>query len=371
MSDFTERLWPTDAPRAVGSELTDIPALSVHTSTSGIDSGAGVLICPGGGYRILASTHEGLHVAHALNQLGIRAFVLRYRVGPTYHSTTSLLDGQRAMRYIRHHADEFGIDPHRLGMLGFSAGGHLTLAVGTSNGQGDSDAVDPINRQSAVPSFLVPIYAVSNGIVRGRKAEEYLPTDTQVNGETPPTFIVHTHEDAIVPPNQATLFYDALLRAGVQSELHIFGFGEHGVGLASGDPDTREWLPLLHRWLRRTNMLTPLERVGIDQKFTWHDELEHPLGMFWVTLIPDDRNAPVARTRLDPNADEHIKIPVLHGPIPGPHTLEVRRVTHTWPYDAIGEYQPIDKVPPVSDEKPTRSIPVVVGKDGVIEERTR
>ena len=369
MSDFTERLWSTGAPGSVGEQLTDIPALSVHTDTIGTDTGAGVLICPGGGYRILASTHEGLHVAHALNQLGIRAFVLRYRVGPTYHATTSIADGQRAIQYIRHHADRFGIDPNRLGMLGFSAGGHLTLGVGTSDAKEVSNSSDPIDRQSAIPNFLVPVYAVSNGIVRGRKADEYLPTDTQVNEQTPPTFIVHTHEDSVVPPNQATLLYDALLRAGVQTELHIFGFGEHGVGLASGDPDTRAWFQLLHRWLGRIGMLTPIKRVAIDQELPWQDYLDHPLGMFWLTLIPDDPNAPVARIRLDPNANNQIKIPASHGPIPGRHTLELRRVTHTWPYDAVGEYQAIDKKPPVVKEEPTLTLPVMVGKNGLIEER--
>lgn len=325
-----------------------------------------MIVCPGGGYRILASTHEGLHVATALNNVGVRAFVLRYRVGPTYHSTVSLLDGQRAIRYVRHHSERFGVDPNRLGMLGFSAGGHLTFAVGTSDLRERPSAEDPIDRESSVPDFLVPVYGVSNGKVRGRKATEYLPTDTKVNAHTPPTFLMHTHEDDIVSSEQSTLFYNALRRVGVAAEMHVFGYGEHGVGLASGDPDTSQWFPLFVRWMRRSGFLTSSSRVAIEQAFPIHDTIEHPMGMYWVTLIPDDPHAPIARVRLDPSSQELIKIPISHGPVPGPHTLELRRISHTWPFDAVGEYRTIDKSPPMVREQPTMSIRVVVETNGVI-----
>ena len=366
MSDFTERLWPVDAPHAEGATATDVPALSVHTELNTADTGAAVIICPGGGYRILASTHEGLHVAAALNEVGVKAFVLRYRVGPKYHSTTSLLDGQRAVRYVRNHSERFGIDPHRVGMLGFSAGGHLTFAVGTSDLREQPSATDPIDRESSVPDFLVPVYGVSNGEVRGRKATEYLATDTKVNARTPPTFLMHTHEDDIVSSEQSTLFYNALRRVGVPAELHVFGFGEHGVGLASGDPDTSRWFPLLVTWLRRSGFLTSKERVAIEQVLPCRDAIEHPLGMYWISLIPDDPNSPVARTRLDPNSEDVIKIPASHGPVPGPHTLELRRISHTWPFDALGEYQDIDKLQPMLSENPTLSVHVAVDSDGTI-----
>ena len=296
----------------------------------------------------------------------MRAFVLRYRVGPKYHSTTSLLDGQRAVRYVRHHSERFGVDADRVGMLGFSAGGHLTFAVGTSDLHEQPAADDPIDRESSVPSFLVPVYGVSNGEVRGRKASEYLATDTKVNKQTPPTFLMHTHEDDIVSSEQSTLFYNALRHADVPAEMHIFGYGEHGVGLASGDPDTSEWFPLLTKWLRRSGFLTDKPRVAIEQPLPIHDAIEHPLGMYWVTLIPDDPNAPIARARLDPNAEEHLKIPASHGPAHGPHTLELRRISHTWPFDAVGEYQAIDMSQPVLSENPTKSIRVIVETDGTI-----
>ena len=359
-------MWPHDAPHAAGSELTDIPALSVHDAVSGIDTGAAVVICPGGGYRILASTHEGLHVAAALNAVGVRAFVLRYRVGPKYHSTISLLDGQRAIRYVRHNSERFGIDPNRVGMLGFSAGGHLTFAVGTSDFREQSNAADSIDRESSVPDFLVPVYGVSNGEVRGRKASEYLATDTKVTATTPPTFLMHTHEDDIVSSEQSTLFYNALRRAGVPAEMHVFGYGEHGVGLASGDPDTSHWFQLLVRWLRRSGFLTETKRVAVEQALPFHDSIEHPLGMYWVTLIPDDPNAPIARTRLDPNAANLLQIPASHGPVPGTHTFELRRISHTWPFDAVGAYQAIDKTQPMLNEDPTLSARVVVDSNGTI-----
>lgn len=298
--------------------------------------------------------------------MGVRAFVLRYRVGPKYHSSISLLDGQRAIRFVRHHSERFGVDPNRLGMLGFSAGGHLTFAVGTSDLRTQPSANDPIDRESSVPNFLVPVYGVSNGEIRGRKATEYLATDTKVNADTPPTFLVHTHEDDIVSSEQSTLFYNALRRAGVAAEMHVFGYGEHGVGLASGDPDTSQWFPLLVRWMRRSGFLTRMPRVPIQQTLPTHDTIEHPLGMFWVTLIPDDPHAPIARVRLDPNAGGLVQIPASHGPVPGPHTLELRRISHTWPFDAVGEYQVIDKAQPMLNERPTISVRVVVETNGTI-----
>ena len=366
MDDFSERLWPRSVPQARGHDLTDIPALSVHSASESNNTGAAVIICPGGGYRILAATHEGLHVASAFNAMGVSAFVLRYRVGPTYHSSISLLDGQRAVRYVRHHAERFGVDPNRLGMLGFSAGGHLTLAVGTSDLHQQPDVEDSIDRESSVPDFLVSAYGVSNGEVRGRKASEYHATDTQVNSRTPPTFLMHTHEDGVVSSEQSTLFYNALRRAERPAELHVFGYGEHGIGLGSGDPDTLQWFPLLIKWMRRSGFLTSASRVAIDQPLPQRDVLDQPLGMYWVTLLPDDQNAPVARVRLDPTAAEVMKIPASQGPVPGPHTLELRRISHTWPFDAVGQYQEIDKSEKVLGEQPTLSIGVVVEPTGWI-----
>ena len=228
-------LWPDGAPEAAGDEAIDRPALTVHLPDPGNANGAGIIVNPGGGYRVLASDHEGLQVARWLNRAGIAAFVLRYRVGPKYHSDVSLLDGLRAVRYVRAHAAAWGVAPHRLGMLGFSAGGHLAAAVGTRYDAGQPDNADPVERENSRPDFVVPVYAVINGPVRGRKADEYTPADERVTADTPPAFIVHTHEDTIVSAEQSLLLYKALLDAGVEAELHVFGFGEHGLGLGVGD----------------------------------------------------------------------------------------------------------------------------------------
>ena len=234
--DLAIPLWEDAAPGALGESDIDRPQITVHLPADGNATGAGIIVNPGGGYRILAADHEGLQVARWLNRHGVAAFVLRYRVGERYHSAVSLQDGLRAVRLVRHRAAEFGVAADRLGMLGFSAGGHLTVAVGTQWDRGDAEASDPVERQSSRPDFLVPVYAVVNGILRGRKADEYTPADVNVNAETPPAFLVHTHEDDIVPANQSTRFYDALLEAGVQAELHIYGYGEHGTGIAPRRP---------------------------------------------------------------------------------------------------------------------------------------
>jgi len=341
MKELELLLWPNGAPGARGDAAGDRPALTVHLPDADRATGTAVIVNPGGGYRLLASDHEGLQVARWLNRIGIAAFVLRYRVGPRYHSDISLGDGQRALRTVRHRAREFGISSKRIGMLGFSAGGHLSVACGTRFDAGDLHARDPVERESSRPDFLVPVYAVTNGPMRGRKAEEYPPTDTRVTATTPPTFLVHTHQDAIVSADQSLLFYRACLAAGVQAELHVFGYGEHGIGLADGDPDTRTWLTLLHRWLRRTGLLTDASRIAVSGRLTIDG---HPPGMAWITLIPDDSNAPIARTRVYRSSAGAFAIDVDEGPVAGPHTIEIHHVSEQHPYTNSGAYSLSDAV---------------------------
>ena len=334
-------LWPGRAPGAAGGEgasagLTgDAPTLSVHLPEPALATGAAVIVNPGGGYRTLASDHEGRQVARWLNRIGVAAFVLRYRVGPTHHSSVSLLDGQRAIRWVRHRAAEFGISPRRVGMLGFSAGGHLAVACATRYDDGDPDAADPIERQGCRPDFVVPVYAVVNGEVRGRKADEYTPTDTRVDANTPPAFLVHTHEDRVVSADQSLLFYRACLAAGVPAELHVFGFGEHGVGLAVGDPDVRHWTGLLHRWLVRSAFLTDGARMAVSGRLTIDGQAP---GLAWVTLIPLDVNAPSARARTDRGVDGRFEIDAAHGPVAGPHRIEIHHLSDRHPFDASGDF---------------------------------
>ena len=341
LQDTAVELWPEGAPKAVGNLELDRPRLTIHLPDAETATGAGVIVNPGGGYRKLAADHEGLQVARWLNRRGIAAFVLRYRLGERYHSDVSLLDGLRAVRLVRHRAAAFGIAANRLGMLGFSAGGHLCVAVGTRWDPGDDNADDPVERASSRPDFLVPVYAVTNGILRGRKADEYTPADVRVDASTPPTFLVHTHEDGIVPASQSTLFYDALLKAGVQAELHIYGFGEHGTGINPGDPDFREWPQLMLNWLRRCGFLTGKARHAVSGRVTLNGEA---MGMAWVTFVPLDSNAPPARARASHAEKGRFEIPASHGVVPGPHRVEVHHVSEAFAFPNTGTYTLADAV---------------------------
>ncbi|MDP4640969.1 MAG: alpha/beta hydrolase [Pseudomonadales bacterium] len=334
-------LWPAGAPGAEGDEPTDIPAISIHLPEAAMATGTGIVVNPGGGYRILASDHEGLQVARWLNRRGIAAFVLRNRVGPKYSTEVSLLDGLRAIRLVRANAEAFGISPNRLGMLGFSAGGHLVTAIGTRYDQGLADSPDPVERVSSRPDFLVPVYAVTSGAKRGRKADEYFSTDELVTADTPPSLLVHSHEDSIVPADQSILFYRALAAHGVQSELHVFGYGDHGAGLGAGDPDFGQWPGLLLNWLRSGGWLTNKKRVAVQGRASLDGQA---LGLFWVTLIPLDGNAPTARVMANRSAAGRFEIDAEHGPVPGPHRAEIHHISDQYPHVATGVYSLDDAI---------------------------
>ena len=337
----TVPLWSTNVPEVKGRENLDNPTITVHQPSGDRNTGCGVIVCPGGGYRILASDHEGLQVAQALNEVGITAFVLKYRVAPKYPSTVSLLDGQRAVRLVRHKAKAYGL--HSLGMLGFSAGGHLTLAVGTAKRALKRSASDPIDRCSSEVDFMVPVYAVSNGKIRGRKADEYFATDTEVDESTPPTFLVHTHEDEIVSAEQSVIFYNALLQHRVPAELHIFQYGEHGVGLAGSEPVTGIWFHLLKRWLTRSGFLTDAKRIAVSGQIP----MEKYPALAWVTFWPEEATHPAGRVRLMQDARGKIELPASRGLVPGVYEVEIQHGTNKWPHDAEGDYT----LPKVISEK--------------------
>ena len=328
-------LWPDGAPGATGDEDIDRPALTVHLAAPEQNTGAAVVVNPGGGYRILASDHEGLQVARWLNSVGVNAFVLRYRLLPKYASSVALLDAQRAVRYVRSKAPELGISPNRIGVLGFSAGGHLTTAVGTSFEAGDPAATDPIERVSSRPDFLVPVYpAVTGTLLRGN-VETYFDTSLEVTEETPPTFLVHTHTDPTVTPKHSIAFYQALLDAGVSAEMHIFAFGPHGTGLAPGDPDLGQWPGLLHGWLQRQGLLTDAERVEVSGTVMLDGE---PLYWGWITLIPEDDRSPPAMSYMGRRSEGTFKIAADVGPSPGRYRVEVHRVARDFSAPASGSY---------------------------------
>lgn len=263
-------LWEGGAPGALGTEDGDRPTLTIYRAPR-VANGTGVIVAPGGGYGALAMDHEGRQVAYWFNAMGVSAFVLKYRLGPKYHHPIELGDAQRAIRTVRARAPEFGVLADRIGMMGFSAGGHLTATAGTHFDAGKPDAADPIDRISSRPDFLILGYPVISsdpaiahaGSFKNLLGEnpdvrllEDLSNDLRVTPETPPTFLFHTNADAGVPAENSVRFYLALRKAKVPAEMHIFESGPHGVGLALNDPSLSAWPTLLMNWLRARGLLT-------------------------------------------------------------------------------------------------------------------
>jgi acetyl esterase/lipase len=259
------RLWQGSAPGALGTDETDVPIITAYLPRTLGPSTPAAIVCPGGGYRNLASNHEGRQVASFLNSLGMAAFVLRYRLGPRYHYPIELGDAQRAIRTVRSHAAEWKLDPSRIGIVGFSAGGHLAMTTSTLFDPGKESAADPVERASSRPDFAVLGYPVISMVEpwTHRGSRTNLLGDTpdpelakKLSGEqavvprTPPTFIFQTNEDTTVPAENAVYYYLALRKAAVPAEMHIFERGPHGVGLANDDPALSAWSSLLANWLR-------------------------------------------------------------------------------------------------------------------------
>ena len=258
------RLWDGPAPLAIGTYDADVPALELFAPAGDLAARGCVLICPGGGYGFLAP-HEGATVGAFLASNGILGAVLRYRLGPRYRHPAPLLDASRAMRLLRHRAGELRIDPRRVAVLGFSAGGHVASTLSTHFDAGDAKATDAVDRESSRPDAAILCYPVitmtspfthagSRNNLIGTPADaalvERLSNERQVTSQTPPTFVFHTADDAHVPIENALLYVDALRRAKVSFEAHLYERGEHGVGLASDDPRLGTWGPLMVSWLR-------------------------------------------------------------------------------------------------------------------------
>jgi acetyl esterase/lipase len=254
-------LWPQGTPNALGEEAEDKPTL-VPYLVKGDQPSAAVVICPGGGYTRRAD-HEGEPIALWLNSLGISAFVVHYRVAP-YRHPNPLMDAQRAIRIVRSRAAEWNVDPGRVGILGFSAGGHLASSAGTHYDSG-RDAEDPIEREGSRPDLLVLCYPVisfnlhahsgSRDNLLGTSADaalmDLLSSENQVTAQTPPTFLWHTADDASVPVENSLLFAMALGRFKVPFELHVYESGRHGLGLAKDQEGVRAWTDACAIWLKK------------------------------------------------------------------------------------------------------------------------
>ena len=242
-------LWPEGAPGALGTNDYDIPTITPYLP-DGKATGAAMVICPGGGYVWLAP-HEGHDYALWLNQHGVTCFVLKYRLGlHGYHYPAEIQDGLRAMRWVRAHAAEFKIDPHRVGIVGSSAGGHLAATVLTHFDDGDPNASDPVERQSSRPDLGVLCYPVitmgkfthkgSRENLLGTNPPPALVTllsdELQVKSNTPPCFMWTTFEDKTVPMENTMMFAEALRKHNVPFALHVYEHGGHGMGLKDKPP---------------------------------------------------------------------------------------------------------------------------------------
>jgi acetyl esterase/lipase len=252
-----EYLWPQGAPGALGAEERDKPSLSLYLAKGDAAAGA-VVVCPGGGYGTRAEGHEGHDVATWLNARGLHAFVLRYRHAPHYRHPHPMLDVQRAVRTVRARAAEWRVDPGKVGVWGFSAGGHLASTAVTHFDEGAPNAADPVERANCRPDFGVLVYPVialdkpythqgSKRNLLGDRVNdpalvEDLSTEKRVTEKTPPCFLFHTTADTGVPPENSIDFYLALRKAKVPAELHIYERGPHGVGLGNDrHPELKSW----------------------------------------------------------------------------------------------------------------------------------
>lgn len=234
----------------------DEPSITVYKAPKDRSNGTSVIIFPGGGYNILAWTHEGTEIAEWLNSLGVSAFVLKYRVprrDPEKPHTLPLQDAQRAIRIVRSRSKEWGIDPARIGALGFSAGGHLAIMSGTHYGDKTYERVDVADDLSSRPDFLIPIYPAYLG---DRKNRDQLSGLVDINKNTPPMFIAITHDDSDRAYYSA-LLYAALKKSGVVGELHIYSKGGHGYGMRKSKDPVHTWPDRCADWLGSMGLLGP------------------------------------------------------------------------------------------------------------------
>ncbi len=263
------RLWPRRAPRATGDEPAQVPTITCFPPAAGTANGTAVIVCPGGGYAGLAAGHEGADVARWLAGHGVFAAVLSYRV--KVQQPAPMLDGQRAVRFLRAHAKGWGINGHRIGIMGFSAGGHVASTVGTHYDTGIPRTGDPVQDESCRPDFMLLIYPVitmKTGVTHPDSRHELLGdapppklvelycNEAQVTTDTPPAFIAASRTDKVVPIQNSRLFAEALRRRKVPVELLEFATGNHGYGMAQGHPEL-DWTDPCIAWLNGRGLLAP------------------------------------------------------------------------------------------------------------------
>lgn len=251
---------PTD-PLIMGRvliHLADVsdPTITLYAAPAAKNSGAAVVVFPGGGYNILAIDLEGTEVCDWLNSIGVNCVLLKYRVpntGPYPKSAAALQDAQRAMGMVRAHATEWKIDPKRIGVLGFSAGGHLAAALSTHFDERLYPAVDVADQQSCKPDFAIVIYP---GYLSIAEKDFAFNPDIPVTVSVPPTFLVQAEDDPVHVENAVDYFLQ-LKKAGVPAELHVYATGGHGYGLRPGPDPVTQWPEAATRWLHTIHVLYP------------------------------------------------------------------------------------------------------------------
>lgn len=263
-------LWPDEAPNAVGDDEEDKTEMTIFLPEQTNESGSAIVIFPGGGYGHLAIDHEGYDVAKRLNALGIAAFVVKYRYGKQYGHPVPLTDAKRAIRTVRHQSKDWNIKPDRIGILGFSAGGHLASTAGTHFDDGIPSHEDAIEQHSSRPDFMIlvyPVISMSEGIThegsRNNLLGKYpdpamidsLSNEKQITSETPPTFLIHSSDDTAVTVENSLVFYRELRNHEVPAEMHIFEEGPHGFGLAEENSLLSSWPDLLEKWLKHRGII--------------------------------------------------------------------------------------------------------------------
>lgn len=294
-------IWPGTAPGSEGLELTQQiterstvpgvhdrvisgvtkPSIVPFFPRRGTANGTAVLICPGGGYLYSAFDVEGYDVAKWLNSLGVTAFVLKYRLPAEGHQRgydVPLEDGQRAIRVIRAHAAQWGLDPTKVGAIGFSAGGQLASTLGTRFAKTVYDPIDAADELSARPDFLMlayPVVSMKTGITHSGTRNRLIGTnptqemvdefssEEHVTAQTPPTFIVQADDDHTASTLNSTLFYEALHAAKVSAELHIFRQGGHGFGLRNAHGSLALWTVLADEWLTASGFVDHLPSAAV------------------------------------------------------------------------------------------------------------
>ena len=314
--ETTFSLWPEGkTPYAQPQdEESGRPMVFVYPAKEELQSGAAVVVCPGGGYGGLALDHEGHQIGQFYQEMGVTAFVLHYRLGSKgHHFPTQLADVQRAIRQARSQAKEYKIDPNRIGVMGFSAGGHLASMAATKFNEKAYEPSDELDKLSARPDFAVLCYAVismstefghggSRQNLLGKDAAldsdeaKHVSSELNVTPETPPTFLFQTGDDTAVPAENSVLFYLALRKNKVSAEMHIYKPGPHGVGLFQGDPVLSTWSGHLTDWMRDSGFLASnVQRTSISGNVTLDGE---PVSWGSVTFHPESPNLPITTLRI-------------------------------------------------------------------------